>query len=173
MTITKSGLISLVCILTLINSCFGQRGRYKDNIRPNIKAKIDSLYPHATIRIIYNDKYVTDSTQEIEVTCHCDEADGMIILVFDTNANLLYKEAHYHSQKNLPDTIVKYMLKDTAHGVKFITNYMLKCYNNKGELSYGIIEDYSPQPWYFKEYMLKFKPTGELISKEEMPLAQQ
>lgn len=142
---------------------------YSETIRPNIKAKLDSLYPKATLQVVLNDKYVSDSTQVIEVTCHCDETSGMIIMTFDTNGNFLNKEVHYHSQKNLPEAIVKYVQKNTNDSVKFAPNYMEKYYNNKGEVSYGIMEDYSPNDWTYQGYMLKFKPDGELISKEALP----
>jgi len=169
MRVTKE-LIVFVCLIAFINFCKGQTGKYREQLRPKIKAKLDSLYPHATSEISLNNPFLSDTTQTVSINCHCDETEGAIILVFDTNTNVLYKEVHFHSQKNLPDTIIKYMQKDTTKGAKYITDYMLKCYDRKGKLSYGIIERYAPEQWHETEYMLKFKPSGELISKEEMDM---
>jgi len=169
--IMRKYLLWLVFIIVGTNHCQSQI-QYGNELKAKIRSKLDSLYPHASGNVVFNDKYVSDTTQEIEINCHCDEANGMIVLVFDINGNLLNKDIHYIPMNKLPDTIANYIKKSASPAIKFVNDY-IKCINNKGELSYGIIEDYTPQPWYFKEYMLKFKPTGELISKEELPLAQQ
>ncbi len=168
MKTVKTIIASITLIAFIIPCCRSQNIEYRYKIRPNIKAKIDSIYPKATISIVLNDTYVSDTTQEIDVNCHCKETISTIILVFDTNANLLEKEVHYPDMKNLPDTILNYMKKNSSKSVKFSFGFMIKCINSKGEISYVIsktegITSYDAGT----EYYLKFKPTGELISKEK------
>lgn len=90
----------------------------------------------------------------------------MIVLIFDTNGNVLNKEVHYNSIKDLPDTIVHYMKKNTSSHIRFFNNYMIEYINNKGEISYGIVMLESPNAWSQSQYILRFKNSGELISKE-------
>jgi hypothetical protein len=154
-------LIVLVLSMAYLNFCLGQTGKYRDKLRPNVQAKLDSLYPHATSYIVLNDKYVSDTTQETSINCHCPETTDMIKLVFDTNANILYKEVHYYgSLAGLPDTISRYIEKNTGPKIKFSTEFD-RCINKKGEISYNIYMQES-----FTPYILKFKPSGKLISKE-------
>src|SRR5580698_9226085 len=102
-----------ILILLVASFCQSQGIKYRDKIRPKVKAKLDSLYPYATSDIVLFDKYVSDTTQEIRINCHCDETKGMIKLVFDTNGNLLNKEIHFTTINGLPDTIVNYMKRNT------------------------------------------------------------
>jgi len=170
----KKHLFGLILIIIMVNCCQSQNLEFGSELRAKIKAKLDSLYPHATgnVVIFRNDKFVSGANQEMQINCHCDESDGMITLVFDTNGNLLNKEVEYTSFKNLPDTIVSYMKKNASPTVKFSNGYM-KYTNKQGEISYGITVEESPHPWILSEYFLKFKSSGELISKEAIPLAKQ
>ncbi len=154
-----------------VSFCQGQNIQYRSKIRPNVKAKLDSLYPHAR-GILLDQSRVYDTIQIIRLGCNCEETKGMIILTFDTNANLLNKEVHYNFIKDLPDTVVSYMKKNTSPTVKFLNNFMSKSINNKGEISYGIYMTEIGATGYnsYDEYILKFKPTGELISKEKQEL---
>lgn len=164
-------ILSLILTIIIVSCCQSQSMQYRNRIRPKVKAKLDSLYPQATSNIVLNDKYVSDTTQEININCHCEETTDMITLVFDTNGKLRYKEVHYTSIKNLPDTIVSYMKENASDTVKFINNYMIKSINNRGEILYGIIVYKTPHSWIRRGYILWFKSSGELISKEEIPPA--
>lgn len=165
----KNILLIFAFLMTLINCCKSQSNQYKSKLRPRVAAKLDSLYPNATKNLVES-----DSIQKLDINCHCPETVGMIILTFDTNGNLLNKEVHYYYAsiiKYLPDTIVGYMNKNASSTVKFNSNNMFKRINNKGEILYGIVSYESPHSWSETAYTLWFKPSGELISKEEMPLA--
>jgi len=170
MRIIKAIIATIIIIIFIEPFCQSQNIQYSNSLRPKVLLKLDSLYPHATGRVIFNDKYVSNSTQEIQINCHCDETKGMIKLVFDTNGNLQSKEVHYYGSLNgLPDTILNYMKKNESSTVKFDKKNMIKYYNNKEEVSYGIIMNYSPNTWSMDQYILKFKSNGELVSKDEVP----
>jgi hypothetical protein len=159
----------ILLVLAFVASfCQSQNIQYRSKIRPNVKAKLDSLYPHAS-GIILEQAIVSDTTQTIAFGCNCEESKGMIILTFDTNANLLNKDVHFHTMKDLPDTIINYIKMNTSLTCKFINNFMIKSVNNRGEIRYEIIMNYSPNTRTTDQYILKFKSNGELISKEEMP----
>jgi|HubBroStandDraft_1064217.scaffolds.fasta_scaffold651969_1 hypothetical protein len=165
-------IITAIVALLIVNCCQSQNGKYRLKLRQKVKITLDSLYPHATSDIVLNDKYVSDTTQEISVNCHCEETLGQIILVFDTNGNLIEKDVHYNFIKDLPDTIINYMKKNTSSTCGFFNDFMIKFFDSKGEMTYGIeMWQYSTAPGYpFKElYILKFKGSGELISKKEDP----
>jgi hypothetical protein len=89
-------------------------------------------------------------------------------LVFDTNGNLLNKDVHYNFIKELPDAIVNYMKKHTSATCGFFNNFMIRGINNKGEITYCIDMWESPNPSSRSDYRLRFKSTGELISKENI-----
>ena len=165
----KTTLIVFVLSMTSMNFCLGQTGEYRFRLRTKVKAKLDSLYPNATNHIVLNDIYVSDSTQEISINCHCPETEDMIKLVFDTNGNLRNKEVHYYGAlTGLPDTILHYISKNESPTMKFDKKNMAKYYDNKDNIYYGVYVVETLSHWEVKEYILKFKPTGELISKEEV-----
>lgn len=165
MKIQTKQLIGFILIITIANCCLGQNSLYKNKVRPVVQAKIDSMYPKAVITYIYE----SDSLQKMQINCHCDETVGMIILVFDTNGNFQSKEVHYYGSLNgLPDTILNYIKKNESTTIKFDKKNTMKYYNNKGEVSYGI-DMWEFTPWSRTDYILKFKSTGEFISKELIP----
>jgi hypothetical protein len=163
MKIIKVFITIIIMIVYIVPFCHGQNTQYSYKLRPKVKAKLDSLYPHATSDIVLYDKYVSDTTQEIRINCHCDETKGMIKLVFDTNGNLLNKEIHFTTINGLPDTIVNYMKRNTSKNCIFPKDYMIKIINNKGEISYGIILQE-----FATEYLLWFKGSGEFMYREAL-----
>ncbi len=165
MKMIKKYIAICTLLLLLLPFCQGQSMKYRDKIRPNVKAKLDSLYPHAT-GIILDQSSIHDTTQILSINCNCLETSGMIVLQFDTNGNLLNKDVHFHSIKDLPDTIVSYMKKNTSPKCGFATNFMIKSINNKGNISYSIMMWESPGSWSRSNYILKFKSSGEIISKK-------
>jgi hypothetical protein len=165
----KKLIITIVLIILVAPFCQSQNIQYRSKLRPTVKTKLDSLYPHAT-DVILNQNTIHDTTQIVSLNCNCQDTSDMIILVFDTNGNLQSKEVHYYGSLNgLPDTILNYIKKNESSAVEFNKKNMMKYYNNKGEISYGIIMYYSPHSWSEESYTLKFKSTGELISKELIP----
>jgi hypothetical protein len=157
--------IIIIPLLMVLFIPFSQ-GQLK--IRPKVKAALDSMYPHASnieLRAI-------GKSQEICIKCNCNETVGMIILLFDTTGHFLNKEVHYYGTLNgLPDTILNYIKKNESTNTKFDKRNMIKYCNNNGEISYGIYMDYAPNGWAIDRYILKFKNTGEFISKEKIPEA--
>lgn len=158
-------LLGLALLLSTV--CYSQNNKkhYKESIPPNIRAKILSLYPKATLgRIVRCNEHVSDTTQVVSVDCHCAETDGIIILTLDTNGNILIKEIDYNSLQRLPDTISHYIQKNKGPDVQFF-NEMRKIVNNKGETYYEILMDERLNT-RTQSYILRFKSTGELISKK-------
>jgi hypothetical protein len=93
----------------------------------------------------------------------------MIDIVFDTNGHLIEKDAYYHTLKDLPDTILHYVKKIKSMGGGYVNYSMIKGMNNKGEINYGI-EMWEPPSSKYQastHYIVRFKSTGEIISKEE------
>jgi hypothetical protein len=162
MKIIKAIITTIIMMVLVIPFCRSQNMQYRYKLRPNVKAKLDSLYPHATNITVYK-SLPTDTTQRMDINCRCDETTGMIVLLFDTNGNLLSKETHYHSINDLPNTIISYMEKNTAPNRKFDNDYMIKRTNNRGEMSYGIV-----MQEFATAYMLWFKSSGEFINREVM-----
>jgi hypothetical protein len=168
MRIIKAIIATITVVLFVAPVCQSQNIQYSNGLRPKVLMKLDSLYPHAIGRVIFNDRYVSNSTQEIQINCHCDEAVGMMILVFDTNGRLENKDIYFNSLNSLPDTILHYMKKNTSKTVTFNFNHMTKSINNKGEVSYYIDMWESPGYWSRTDYRLRFRSDGELISKENI-----
>jgi hypothetical protein len=164
-------IIVIILTLFIIPFCQSQKIQYRKNILPKLKQKLDSLYPAAT-GISISKSRISDTTQEIYIdTCNCQESSYQITLLFDTNGNLLNKDLILYGFKNLPDTIVNYMKKNTSPSVKFLNHFITKSINNKGEISYSITMQEDTNKWSRNYYILKFKSTGELISKEkQLPL---
>lgn len=167
----KIRIITVIIIMLLLGAsfCQSQNIQYSSSIRPKVKTKLDSIYPHATGSVVFNDKYVSDTTQEIEINCHCGETMGRIVLVFDTNGNFLNKDVYFNSLTDLPDTILSYMKKNESQIDRFDYDHMVKSINNKGEISYNInmLERSTTAYSVSQGYILKFKSSGELISKEK------
>jgi len=117
----KANIVTLVLFVFFSPFCQSQHIQYRSKLRPLVKAKLDSLYPHAKSRVAYYDKYASDTTIEIQIAnCNCTETNDMIILVFDTNGNLLNKEVHYYgSLDGLPDTILSYIKKTESSTAQF------------------------------------------------------
>ncbi len=161
----KTNIATLVLIVFFLPFCQGQNIQYRSKIRPIVKAKFDSLYPHAT-DVELDQSSIHDTTQILRFNCNCDKTIDQIILVFDTNGNLLNQDVHYYGSLNgLPDTIVNYMKKNTASKCTFLMDEYSKYINKKGEISYGVIMN--------RSYILKFKSNGEFISKETIPVMEQ
>jgi hypothetical protein len=152
---------TILILLLFVPFCQSQNIQYRSKLRPIVKAKLDSLYPQAT-DVVLDQRTIHDNTQILNINCNCDKTIDRIILVFDTNGNLLNKEIQYNSIENLPDTIVSYMKKNTAPKRTFMNEYV-KRIDKKGEISYGIVMRESATP-----YLLWFKPSGEFISREVM-----
>jgi hypothetical protein len=165
---TKREIITGILLLFSLTFCQSQNVQYRGKLRPAVKAKLYSLYPNATGAEI-DQSSIHDSIQIIRLNCNCKETSGMIVLVFDTNGNLLNKDIHFNSMKGLSAAIVNYIKTNTSPNEGFINNFYIKSINNKGEISYGIDMWESPGSWSRTDYRLKFKPTGELISKEVIP----
>jgi len=157
----KKHIVLLSISLFFFVFCQGQSVKHRETLHPKVKTTILSLYPNATSEIVLDTKYVSDTTQEVSINCHCTETAGQILLVIDTNGDLLNKEVHYHSSKGLPDAIVNYMKKNTSPTCMFTSDEYMKYINKKGEISYGIYMNNS--------YILKLKSNGEYISKEKIP----
>lgn len=160
----KKYILGIIVLVMVVHYSRAQESLYKNKVRPIVKAKIDSMYPQAVV----TDLLKSDSIQTMQINCYCSETNGMIILTFDTNGNLLRKEIHYGSLKGLPDTIMNYIQKNKSSQMEFL-NEMRKIVNNKGETYYEIIVNESPNDWTVESYILKFKSTGELISKKALP----
>jgi len=157
----KVNITTLVLFVFFSPFCQSQNVQYRSKLRPVVKEKFDSLYPHAT-DVELDQSSIHDTTQIIRFNCNCDKTIDAITLVFDTNGNLLNKEVHYYGSLNgLPDAIVNYMKTNTSSTCTFINDYYVKYSNNKGEISYGIMMN--------RSYILRFKSTGELISKDAIP----
>jgi hypothetical protein len=150
-----------------------QNIEYGNRLRQKVKTKLDSLYPHASGRVIFNDKYVSDTTQEVEIKCNCQEFSDEMIIQFDTSGNLLIKDMYFGTLKGLPDTILTYMKRNTTEIVRFDFSHMIKSINSKGEVSYNItmLKRSTTSYQTSERYLLKFKSSGELISKELIPEA--
>ena len=155
----------ILAFIFLTYFCQGQNiQNRRSKILSSAKAKFDSLYPRA--RGIF--WHQTRDSETVQFGCNCEETKGGIILTFDTNGNILNKEVHYPDMKNLPDTILNYMKKNSSKSVKFSFGFMVKCINSKGEISYVISKTTGITKYDAgTEYYLKFKPTGELISSEK------
>src|SRR5580692_13025551 len=69
--------ISFIISLYFISFCQSQNIQYRSKIRPNVKAKLDSLYPHAS-GIILEQAIISDTTQTIAFGCNCAETIGAI-----------------------------------------------------------------------------------------------
>jgi len=160
----KAGIITLVLFVFFSSFCQSQNIQYRSKVRPVVKAKFDSLYPHAT-DVILNQSSIHDTTQMLTFNCNCDKNIDLITVVFDTNGNLQNEEVDYGSLNGLPDTIVNYMKKSTTPKCTFLIDEYSKYTNRKGEISYGIIMN--------RSYILKFKSNGEFISKETIPVMEQ
>jgi hypothetical protein len=159
----------ILALIFLTYFCQGQNiQNRRSKILSSAKAKFDSLYPRA--RGIF--WHQTRDSETVQFGCNCEETVGMIILTFDTNGNVLNKEVHFDNIKNLPDTIINYMKKKSSKSVKFASDFMIKYISNKGEISYGIFMSETGGNGYnsYEEYILKFKPTGEFITKEKQEL---
>lgn len=169
MKIIRTIIVTIVMLLFVAPFCQSQNIQYSNSLRPKVKIKLDSLYPHATGSVVFNDKYVSDTTQEIEIHCHCGETMGKIVLVFDTNGNFLNKDVYFNSLAGLPDTILSYMKRKQSQIDRFDYGHMVKSINNKGEVRYSInmLERSTTAYQVSQDYILKFKSSGELISKEK------
>jgi hypothetical protein len=157
----------------IIHECYCQPNKYRGGIRPKVKHSLDSLYPYA--KPITLETYLSDTAQLVSLACNCPETKAAIILLFDTNGNLLNKEVHYQDMKNLPDTLAEYIKKNTTKYIGFHNNFMSKSINNKNEITYGIMMQETKiingNP-IEEDYILKFKSTGEFISKTDVPGAE-
>ena len=147
-------IIAVILFFTFINVnyCLSQ------NARTKMKMKIDSLYPKATIIGWWGGPI--PKTQEVEIECNCSEFGGYMQLTLDTNANILTKVYYFWSVKDLPETMLTYMKKNTSESVKFDTGYYEKSINYEGKIFY-CIRMYENGAWY----EIKFNSSGELISK--------
>jgi hypothetical protein len=143
-----------------------QTKKERTKLMPKVKRTIDSLYPKASnINLKYS--LSSDTTQQVYMHCNCPETTDMMVLVLDTNGILLSKELHYHTLKELPDTLVRYIKKNTSSTTKFYDNYMTKCIRSNGEIIYGIMVIENPNPTTRGSYLLRFKSSGEFVSKEK------
>jgi hypothetical protein len=166
----KASIATLVFFVFFLPFCQSQNIQYRKRMLPKVKKELDSIYPIASNISVYQSR-IHDSIQMIRLVCNCHDTSDLIVLVFDTNGNVLNKEVHYYGSLNgLPDTILNYIKNNESPTVKFNKKNMIKYYNNKGEMSYGIYMNYSPNSWTLHQYILKFKSNGEFISKEEIPL---
>jgi hypothetical protein len=166
-------IIGFISTLFIASLCQSQRIQYQTKLLPKVKQKLDSLYPNAT-EITFTQYPKLNTSQKLWINCNCPESseDG-IILTFDTNGNLLNKDITLHEDiKSLPDSIISYIKIHTTSDIGFYNNYFIKSINNKGEISYSIVmwEKYPKISLNTDRYILKFKSTGELISKEKQPI---
>jgi len=160
----------LALTLFIVPFCQSQRIQYQTKLLPNVKQKLDSLYPNAT-EITFTQYPKLNTSQKLWLNCNCPESSDGIILTFDTNGNLLNKDIYFLDLKNLPDTFVNYMKKNASPSVRFDNHYLVKSINNKGKISYSIMmyQRYPGISLNTDVYILKFESTGELISKEKQP----
>jgi hypothetical protein len=163
--------IMLILTLFIVTICQSQRIQYQTKLLPKVKQKLDSLYPNAT-EITFTQYPKLNISQTLWINCNCPETSDGIILTFDTNGNLLNKDIYFLDLKNLPDTIVNYIKKNASPSVRFDNRFMIKSITNKGEISYSIMmyQRYPGISLNTDRYILKFKSTGELISKEKQPV---
>jgi hypothetical protein len=152
-------LLLYVFSLFNINYCQSQ-------IFAKARMKLDSLYPNA---IIGNMWIASEHsiTQEVEIKCNCQEFSGKMIIKIDTSGNLLNKDLYYDSLTSLPDTIVSYIKNNISQINRIDNSYMVKSINNKGEVSYSIkmLERSTSAYRALTTYIIKFKSSGEIISK--------
>jgi hypothetical protein len=134
----------------IVNNCLGQ------NMRPNVKIKLESLYPNA--KIIGGNQPIGEP-QNILIYCNCPEFSGEIQLTFDTNANLMITEYFFDSLSSLPNAILSYIKSNSSKSVSFDSS-MAKSINYRGETYYNIFMKENDIP-----YEIKIKSTGEIISK--------
>ncbi len=155
--------ITSIFTFLIVNHCQSQ-------IFPKVKIKLDSLYPNAILEGLWLSGLAY--TEVIGVHCKCQEFSGKMIIEFDTNGNILNKDYYFDNLKELPDTILNYIKKNTSLNRGFAKDVIIKSINNKGEVSYGIDMWESPNSYSRSDYHLNFKSTGELISKKNIDINQ-
>jgi hypothetical protein len=141
---------------------------FRKDILPKIKATLYTLYPNAS-NVHPDRSYVNDSIQLVGFRCNCKEDSGLIAIAFDTNGNWLYKDI-FISVKKFPIDITTYLVINGLQNYTYDKEVIMKIINSNGEISYSI--NIAPPPvegptcgfWY---YVLKFKSSGEFISKEK------
>jgi hypothetical protein len=164
----KRHLIILVLAVVLANFCKSQNIMFRKDILPKVKATLYTLYPNAS-NVHPDRSYVNDSIQLVGFRCNCKEDSGLIAITFDTNGNWLRKDFKI-TVKELPNYIVTYIKNNRLQDYCYSQDEMMEIINSKGDVSYSI--NIAPPPiegptcgfWY---YVLKFKSSGEFISKEK------
>ncbi len=164
--------VGLMLMSFIATFCQSQRIQYQTKLLPKVKQKLDSLYPNATITA-FRQYPKSETAQKLCLNCNCPESSDGIIFTFDTNGNILNKDITLHEDiKSLPDSIISYIKTHTTSNIGFYNNYIIKSISNKGEISYSIVmwQKYPGISLNTDRYILKFKSTGELISKEKQPI---
>ncbi|HXB12032.1 MAG TPA: hypothetical protein VNZ45_08615 [Bacteroidia bacterium] len=140
---------------------------FRKDILPKVKANLHRLYPNAS-HIYPAPSRVNDSIQLVRFNCNCKEDSSFMDITFDTNGNWIHKDIMI-SIKKLPTYIFTYLIDNGSQNYEYNENVIMKSVDNKGEISYSIniaekVEGPMIGRWI---YVLKFKSSGEFISKEK------
>jgi hypothetical protein len=158
----------LLFSLLISHYCLSQNRTSHFSMFPKVRAKLDSLYPHAS-KVILEINLVSDSIQTVDLKCNCKEDSGLMAITFDTNGNWLHKNTTI-AVKKLPNYIYTYLITNGFQNYRYREDVMMKSVDNKGEISYSI--NIAPPPVEGPTsgtlvYVLKFKSSGEFISNEK------